>query len=140
MRRDDFDAGELEDALGKVQREAVPDARAAVVARDHEFPESQVLHDVHLVLPHAPESVVRVIGPALRLGTVAVAAQVGGDHREVLRQPRRDEMPGDVRQRIAVQQQQRRPLAADAAGDFYLGVRGLNFDLPESLVHGPVKP
>ena len=38
-------------------------------------------------------------GVARRLAAVAVAAQVGGDHREVLRQPRRDLVPHDVRLR-----------------------------------------
>ncbi|MFC7538865.1 hypothetical protein ACFQU2_04505 [Siccirubricoccus deserti] len=47
-----------------------------------------------------------------RCRAVAIAAQVGGDDMEVLGQTRRHRMPGDMGQRIAVQQQQRRPAAA----------------------------
>jgi len=43
-------------------------------------------HDVDLVLRHAAERVVAVIRQASGLATVAVAAEIGGDHGEILRQ------------------------------------------------------
>ena len=59
-----------------------------------------------------------------RLAAVAVAAQVGHDHRVALAQPRRDLVPLDVRLRGAVHQQQRRTAAADHVCDRRAG--GLN--------------
>ena len=58
---------------------------------------------------------------AFGLGGVAVAAQVGADDGEALGEPRRDPVPHRVRLRIAVQQQERRPAAADPQLD--LGTR-----------------
>jgi hypothetical protein len=49
-----------------------------------------------------------VIRQAARLAAIAVTAQIGGDHGEVLRQPRRDEAPVVVGQRIAMQEERRR--------------------------------
>ena len=76
-----------------IERHAIGGARAPVVAGDHEALEAELAHDVDLVLRHAPERVVAVVGQAARLAAVAVAAQVGGDHREVPGQARRDEAP-----------------------------------------------
>jgi hypothetical protein len=56
--------------------------------------------------------------------TAAVAAQVGGDHREVIGQRRRHPVPDQVALRVPVQQQQRRPRTAAHAGDL---------DLPDTL-------
>ena len=53
-----------------------------------------------------------MVGVARRLRAVAVAAQVGGDDREALGEPRRDLVPHDVGLRVAVQEQQRRAGAA----------------------------
>src|SRR5262249_31459086 len=53
-----------------------------------------------------------VVSPARRLFGIAVAAQVGGDDGEILRQPWRNLMPGHVRERIAVHEQHRRAVAA----------------------------
>ncbi|MNR41524.1 hypothetical protein D3C85_1599190 [compost metagenome] len=54
-----------------------------------------------------------------RLAAVAVAAQVGGDHGEMLGQLFGDLVPDDVGLRVPVQQQQARPAAADAVGDIH---------------------
>ena len=88
------------------------DAAAAILADDGEPLEAEVPHDVDLVLRHRALRVVRVIGQALRLAAVAVAAQIRGDDRELLGEPRRDVAPRVMRQRRTVQQQQRRAAAA----------------------------
>jgi hypothetical protein len=49
---------------------------------------------------------------AVRLCRVAIAAQIRRDHGEALGQPGRDLVPGEVRLRVAVQQQERRPAPA----------------------------
>src|SRR5260370_30681682 len=43
---------------------------------------------------------------------VAIAPEIGSDHMKMLGKPRRDLMPGGIGQGIAVQQQQRRAVAA----------------------------
>ena len=90
-----------------VERHAKGGASAAVVAGHAELPEAQVLHDFDLVLRHAAERIVAVIFAPARFSAVAVAAEVRRDHGEILREPRRDEMPVRVRERIAVQEQHR---------------------------------
>ncbi len=60
------------------------DAAAAVLADDGEALEAEVPHHLDLVLRHRALRIVRVVGQPLRLAAVAVAAQVGGDDRELL--------------------------------------------------------
>ena len=110
------------------------------MARDVELLEAQVLHHLDLVLGHAPERVVAVVGLAARLAAVAVAPQIGTHHGEVLRQPGRDQMPRHVRERVAVQQQHGRAVAAVAQVDHALRIAGLNLDVLESLEHGSLSP
>src|SRR3546814_14353464 len=76
------------------------------------------------VLAHRPERVGGMVAPAGRLGAVAVTAQIRGYHRVALGQRGRHPMPAHVGQRVAVQQQQRRPIAADRGVD--LRARGLD--------------
>ncbi len=87
-------------------------AAAAVVAGDEELRVAEGLHHLDLVLRHSTERVVDAAGLLGRGGAVAVAAQVGGHDMEVFREAWRDRVPGDVGERIAVQQEQRRPAAA----------------------------
>jgi hypothetical protein len=54
---------------------------------------------------------VRIV--AGRLVASAVAAQIRDDDGEVLCKPRRDVLPHHSRLRIAMEQQERRPVAAD---------------------------
>jgi hypothetical protein len=91
---------------------------------------------VDLILTHAAERVVRVVGQPLRLRAVAVAAEIGTHDGEVLRKLRRDEVPRDVRQRVAVQQQNRRSFSADAADDLHFRVGRLNRETLEAFEHG----
>jgi hypothetical protein len=117
-----------------IERHPVAGPRAPVVAGHHEALEAELLHHLDLILGHAPEGVVAVVGPTPRLAAVAVAAQVGGDHRESRGEPRRDQTPVDVRQRIAVQQEQRRPGAPHHAVDRHLRIAGTKIEAAEPLV------
>ena len=92
--RQHVDEGRLGDGLRMVETQPVQHARAAVMAAGVEFLEAEVTHDLDLVLRHGAERIGRVIAAAVRLGTVAVAAQVGQHDGEFLRQPRRDLVPG----------------------------------------------
>ncbi|WP_256730357.1 hypothetical protein [Pseudomonas sp. ANT_H12B] len=71
--------------------------------------------------------------PAFRFGAVAIAAQVGADHGEILGQARCDLVPGQVINRIAVHQQQGRTLATHDGDD--LGSAGLGDGFGEILEH-----
>ena len=118
-----------------IERQAMRGARAAVVAGDEKLFESEMRHDVDLVLRHAAERVIAVVVFAARLGTVAVAAQIGRDDGKLLRQPVRVAVPAHVRQRVAVQEEQRRSAAAMAQIDLHFGIAGLNLDMLEILEH-----
>ncbi|MNC92075.1 hypothetical protein D3C83_84390 [compost metagenome] len=76
-----------------------------------------------------------MIGQPFRLAAVAVAAQVGRHHGEILREALADDVPGHMSQRVAVEQQQRRTFAAHAPNDPALGIAGLDLELPEALEH-----
>src|SRR5215469_3562099 len=53
-----------------------------------------------------------MIGAARWLLGIAIAAQIGRDHGKLLRQPRREFVPGQMSERIAVHQQKRWARAA----------------------------
>ena len=76
-----------------------------------------------------------MIGPSARFGAVAVAAQVARHHGEVLRQPQRDLVPGHVRQRVPMQEQEPWARAAIAQVDRDLWVSGLKLDVLEAFKH-----
>jgi hypothetical protein len=75
-RRYDVEDGDLADMIGMVERHAVGDAAAAVVAGDAEALESEGGHRLHLVLCHRPFGVGIVLAIAFRFAAVAIAAQV----------------------------------------------------------------
>src|SRR5258708_33762517 len=111
-------------------------AGAAVVPGDEEFAVAELLHDLDLVLRHRPEGIVDIIFAAVfGAYAVAIAPEIGSDHMKMLGQPRRDLMPGDMGQGIAVQQQQRRAVAAVPQMD----LRAAPHHLPpgETLEHPP---
>ncbi len=60
----------------------------------------------NLILPHGAERIVLMIVAARRLFGIAVAAQIGGDDGEVLRQLRREFLPRQMAERIAVHEQE----------------------------------
>ena len=76
------------------------------------FSNPSLPHHLDLIKRHRPLRVVRVLITVRRLAAVAIAAQVGDDDRVVLCQFGRNQPPGDVRLRGAVQQQDRRSLPA----------------------------
>ncbi len=76
---------------------------------------------IDLVLGERALRVGGVVRGRRRLCAVAIAAQIGNDQGEVLRQARRHLAPQHMGLRIAVQQQQRRPAAA--GHQVYLGAR-----------------
>ena len=51
-------------------------------------------HNLDLVLRHGAKGIVRMIGAARRLLGVAVTAQIGRHHRELIGQSRRKFVPG----------------------------------------------
>ena len=112
MLRDDVEDGGARNLVRMVETHAVKHARAAIVTGSIEAIETECRHDFDLVLRHGTERVAAVVRAARRLFRIAVAAQIGGHHRELAREPRRHLVPGHVRERIAVHEQKRRPLAA----------------------------
>ena len=121
--RDDVDGDERGDRLGMVERQAVGDAPAAVVAGNHEARMPQRAHDGQAVLGHGALGIDGVLGVSGRRGAGAVAAQIGNDQSAVAGELRGDLVPDDVGLRIAVQQQQRRAGAAGAGVDFHIRLR-----------------
>ena len=93
------------DPLGMVEAHAMHGAGAAVMAGGEELAVSELLHDFDLVLRHRAERIVDVVLAAV-LGpdAVTIAAQIGGDDMEPLGEAAGDLVPGDMGQRIAVQQ------------------------------------
>ena len=103
--------------LRMIERHAVRDARAAVVAEHAEALEAEVPHDLDLIERHRALRVESVLGVALDLAAVAVAAQIRGDDGVVAREVARYGGPRDAALRRAVQEQDGRPAAADHGMD-----------------------
>ena len=120
--RQDVHEGDTAHPVRVVERHPEGYPSTPVVAGDLESLESERNHHLDLVERHAAEGVVRVIRQPARLGTVAVAAQVGRHHGEALRQAVGQPMPGMMRQRIAVQQEQGGAAAAVAHIDLDAGI------------------
>src|SRR3546814_9462638 len=70
-------------------------------------------HDRGVVLAHRPERIAGMVLAAVGLGAVAVAAKIGRDDGEAPGERRGDLVPADMRQRIAVEEEERRSVAAD---------------------------
>src|SRR6516165_10269751 len=79
-----------------------------------------------------------MIVAAGRLLGIAVAAQVGADHGEFLRQSRRHSMPRKMIERIPVHQQHRRAAAADHRHD--ARAAGLDIAAFEAVEHFITSP
>src|SRR6266511_3706050 len=104
--RDDVEHGEPLDLVRVVERVAVGDPGAAVVPDQGDAPVAELLHQ----RAHVPGHGALVVA-AGRLVAQRVAAQVGGDHGEPLRQRRQQLAPAVPGLRPAVQQHDRRPVA-----------------------------
>jgi hypothetical protein len=87
------------------------------VAGGVKFVEAKRLHYLDLVLRHGAERIAGMVVAAGRLFGIAIAAQIGGHHSEFARQGGRHLQPGQMVERIAVHQQQRRPTAAGNGND-----------------------
>ena len=124
IRRHDVEHRQVCDLVRVIERQALADAPAAVVADNGEARVAVVLHHLDHVERHRALRVVRVIFRVLGLAAVAVAAQVRHDDRVVFREVGRDLVPGHVRLRRAVDQEQRRTVAA--LDDVDGGARGLD--------------
>ena len=93
---------------------------------DHELAVTEMLHHLDLVERHGAEGIVDVVlTTILGADAVAIAAQVGTDDMEVPDEPVCDAMPRHMRERIAMQQQERRTFAAMAQ----VNARATGFDL-----------
>jgi hypothetical protein len=112
------------DFVRMIERQAVCDARAAVVAEHGEALEPEVAHDLDLIERHRAFRVQLVLLVAGNLAAVAVAAQIRDDDGVVAHQLARDGGPRHAALRRAVQEQHGRPAAADHGVDH--GARGLN--------------
>ena len=126
--------------VGVVEAHARDGAGAAIMPGGEELAIAELLHHLHLVLRHRAERVVDAVRAGIvGADAVAIAAQIGGDDMEMLGEPVGDLVPGDMRHRVAVQQQQRRPVAAVAQMDTRpaeAGGGGLDIGCREALEHG----
>ncbi|MGY4433584.1 hypothetical protein ACVWWO_006061 [Bradyrhizobium sp. F1.13.1] len=100
-----------------IERQPVRDAATAIVAGKREVHVAEALHRLDHGLGHRALAVGDVQRIALGHVGPAIAGQIGDDQREPVGQLRRDAVPHHVGLGEAVQQQQRRSLAADAGED-----------------------
>ncbi len=115
---DDVEHGELLEPAGMVERKPITDPPAAIMAGETKADEAERLHRFDHDGGHGALAIGRVLGVRFRHRGPAVAGQVGDHEGEMRRQLRRHAMPHHVALRMAVQQKQRRPAAADAGEDF----------------------
>ena len=108
MLRNDVEDCRARDFLRVVEAHAMQDTRAAVVACGIKLVEAERRHHLDLILRHCAERVAGMILAAGRLFGIAVTAQVGAHDGEIARQRRRNFVPGQMIEGIAVHQQQRR--------------------------------
>jgi hypothetical protein len=80
---------DVRDRLGRVERQPLRDAAAAVMAGDGEALVAEVRHQREDVARHRALGVRRVVGGGRRAARLAVAAQVGADDGVALGQQRR---------------------------------------------------
>jgi len=90
-----------------IERHAIGDATAAIVARDREVVKPQPLHDDHHVVRHGPFRVGRMVRGRDRATAAPVAAPVGADDREVVGEQRGHLAPHEVCLREPVQEEER---------------------------------
>ena len=130
MLRKHVDERRFGDRIRMVETQPVQNPRAAVVPAGLKFFKPEVAHDLDLILRHGTERIGRMIGTAVRLGTVPIAAQIGKNDRKFLRQARRDLVPANMGEGIAVHEKQRRPVSPITQRD--LCAAGLDAGLAEA--------
>ena len=124
----------MADALRVVECESIGDARAPIVPDDIEAIETKRSHHLDQVERHRALGIGQVLGVGGRLAAGAITAQVGRDDREALGEARRDLVPHHMSLRIAVNEEQRRAVAALHESD--LRPRGLDTLVGETVEHG----
>jgi hypothetical protein len=100
-----------------IERQAIGHAPAPVVPDDREAGDAEVLHDPDHVRGHRALRVRRVVGRARRRPARAIAAQVRADDAEPVGERRGHAVPHELRLGEAVEQEDRRALAAAPDGD-----------------------
>src|SRR5262245_58030637 len=106
MLRNDVEDGSARNFLRMVETHAVKHAGAAIMTGGIEALKPERRHHLQLVLRHGAEGIAAMVPAAGWLFRIPVAAQIRGHHRELARQARSDIVPGEMREGIAVQQQQ----------------------------------
>jgi hypothetical protein len=119
-----------------VQHQSIANPGAPIVPNDTEAAEAKLIHDRNLVACHGSFGIVRRRS-LLWTTAFAVSTQIGRDDRIILGKNRRYAVPGNVGLGIAMQQQQRWPVASDEAGDSRLA--GFNI-VPLKLVEHDSTP
>src|SRR6185437_2696244 len=133
MLRNDVEDRRARYFVRVIEAHAVKYAPAAVVSRRKKFAVAESAHYLDLILRHGAERIAGMIVTARRFLAVTVAAQVRAYHREFARQRRRDLKPRQMRERISVHQQQRRPAAALDGND--AGAAGLDLAALKAFEH-----
>jgi hypothetical protein len=116
--------GELLEPAGMVEREPIADPAAAIVAGETEADKAERRHRFDHDGGHGALAIGRVVGVRFRHRGPAIAGQVGDHEGEMRGNLRSHAMPHHVALRMAVQQKQRPPAAADAGED--LADRGVD--------------
>jgi hypothetical protein len=116
-RRRDIEDGNPAYPVGMVPGHTVGNTATAIMAGNHEMPVTKLLHQLDHIRRHGAFGIGGMCGIAVRGGAVAIAAQIGGNHRKMLGQFRGDPVPHHVGLWKAVKQQQRRTFAGAAKGN-----------------------
>ena len=114
-RRHDSQRTIRADVVRMIEREPIADARAPVMSDDGKAIVPERVH-------HGDEFLADrsfVPRPGVQNPALSVARQIGCDHRVALRQRWRDVVPGHMTLRIAMQQQDWRPLSANHAREVH---------------------
>src|SRR5688572_5907929 len=97
-----------------IERQAISDARSAIVAGDAKALMTERTHHVEHLMRDGALGIVAAIVVRRRAAAFAITGEIGENDSEALRQSRRDTRPANMGLREAVEQQQRRPRARDA--------------------------
>ena len=113
----DVQHGDGGDPVGVIQRHPVGDAASTVVTGHCEALMAEHSHGLHLVVGQRALGVRDVVGRRRRAKRRPVAGQIRRHDSEPPGEQRRRRVPHQVRLRIAMQQQQGWPAAADTGED-----------------------
>lgn len=114
---DDVEHGQLIDAAGIFQRQAIADPAAPIVAGEAKAVEAERFHDLDHGDRHGTLGVRGVFGIGARRRGPAVTGQICDHQREMRGQRRRHAVPHDVALRMAVQEEKRRAAAVADTGE-----------------------